>query len=60
MKFCNISLEEAIVCATESPAKEMGIFDICGSIDASKRADMLILGDGDFEIEKVLSFCDFL
>ena len=59
MRFCNISLEDAIICATEAPAKEIGIFDRCGSIDVSKRADILILGDGDFEIERVFSAHDF-
>ncbi len=55
MSFCNISLEDAIICATETPAKEIGIFDRCGSIDISKRADMLILGEGDFEIDRVIT-----
>ena len=59
MRFCNISLEDAIICATEAPAKEIGIFDRCGSIDVSKRADILILGEGDFEIERVFSAHDF-
>ena len=59
MSFCNIPLEDAIVCATEAPAKEIGIFDRCGSIDIAKRADMLVLAEGDFEIERVFSACDF-
>lgn len=54
MRFCNIPLEDAIICATENPAREIGVFDVCGSIDISKRADMLILGEGDFEIEQVV------
>lgn len=54
MRFCNIPLEEAIISATEAPAKEIGIFDGYGSIDLGKRADMLILGEGDFEIERVI------
>ena len=59
MSFCNIPIEDAIICATEAPAKEIGIFDVCGSIDIAKRADMLVLGEGDFEIERVFSACDF-
>lgn len=41
MDFCDIPLTEAILCATEAPARQVGIFDECGSIDAGKRADML-------------------
>lgn len=59
MRFCGISLEEAIICATESPAREVGIFNVCGSIDVGKSADMLILGDGSFEIESVICACNF-
>ena len=59
MSFCNIPIEDAIICATEAPAKEIGIFDRCGSIDIAKRADMLVLAEGDFEIERVFSACDF-
>lgn len=59
MSFCNIPIEDAIICATEAPAKEIGIFDVCGSIDIAKRADMLVLAEGDFEIERVFSACDF-
>ena len=45
MAFCGISLEEAILCATENPAREVGVFDVCGSIDVGKRADLLFLKD---------------
>ncbi len=55
MEFCGISLEQAIPCATENPAKEIGIYDICGSIDVGKRADMLVLDDtSTFEINKIM------
>lgn len=54
-KFCGIPVTEAIICATQSPAKQMGIFDKCGSIDVGKRADMLFLSDVDsFEIRRVM------
>ena len=59
MSFCNISLEDAIICATEAPAKEIGIYGERGSIDISKRADMLILGDGAFDIDRVFLAKDF-
>ena len=56
MRFCDIPLCEAIICATEAPAKEVGIFDTCGSIDAGKRADLLIIDSDteDFKIEKIM------
>jgi N-acetylglucosamine-6-phosphate deacetylase len=43
MHFCDIPLTDAILCATENPAKEVGIFDRVGSIDVGKRADLLVL-----------------
>ena len=43
MEFCGIPLEEAILCATENPAKMIGAFDDCGSIDIGKRADLIVI-----------------
>ena len=43
MRFCDISFEEALICATKTPAEMVGIYDSCGSIEVRKRADMLIL-----------------
>lgn len=43
MRFCDISFEEALICATKTPAEMVGIYDSCGSIEVGKRADMLIL-----------------
>ena len=55
MRFCDIPLEEAILCATENPAKEVGIFDKVGSIDTGKRADLLVLdGTQRLDIKKVM------
>ncbi len=55
MSFCDIPLTEAILCATENPAREVGIFSECGSIDSGKRADLLVLGDTNtFDIKKVM------
>ncbi len=60
MKFTKSSLEEILPCATENPAKQVGIYNICGSLDVGKRADMLILGDGEFEIDEVIIGGKFL
>lgn len=54
MRFCDISLEEAILSATEAPAKEIGIFDDCGSIDEGKRADILFIDGAKFEIKRIM------
>lgn len=53
MQFAGADLEEAVVCATRNPAKAVGIYDVVGSIDIGKRADMLIL-DRDLKIQRVL------
>lgn len=47
MEFCRIPLTEALVSATATPAKQMGVFDTCGSIDVGKRADILFLDNLD-------------
>lgn len=47
MSFCDIPLTEAIITATENPARQIGAFDVCGSIEVGKSADMLFLADGD-------------
>ena len=54
MSFCDISLEEAIISVTEAPAKEVGIFEDCGSIDINKRADILFINGASFEIERIM------
>lgn len=38
-----VSLEEAVISATKTPAKEAGIFDRVGSIETGKDADLLIV-----------------
>lgn len=40
-----ISLEEAIMCATANPAKEINIFDEAGSISIGKKADFVLLNN---------------
>lgn len=54
MTICNIPLEDAIINATEAPAKEVGIFNDCGSIDVGKRADILFIDRNAFEINAIL------
>lgn len=48
----HIPLEAAIACATENPAKELGIFDCCGSITPGKYADLVLL-DETFNLQSV-------
>jgi len=38
-----VPLESALCAATENPAKAVGLFDVLGSIEKGKRADILIL-----------------
>ena len=54
MSFCDISLEEAIISVTEAPAKEVGIFEDCGSIDVNKRADILFVDGSELKIERIM------
>lgn len=54
MSFCNVSLEDAIINATEAPAKEVGIYGTYGSIDVGKQADMLFIDRNAFKIVKVV------
>ena len=60
MSFCNISLEDAIISATEAPAKEIGIFDDCGSLDVGKRADILFIDRDSFKIRSVMQSGEML
>ncbi len=55
MDFCQIPLTEAIVCATENPARQIGAYDKIGSIDIGKRADLLVISNTeDLNIEKIM------
>lgn len=45
MRFCSISLEEALPAATVNPAKMIGADDEFGSIAEGKRADFIIIND---------------
>ena len=53
MRFCDIAFEEALICATKTPAEMTGIYGDCGSIEIGKRADMLVL-DKEKNISSVI------
>lgn len=50
--FANIRFEDALICATKSPAEMVGIYESRGSITVGKRAD-LVLCDQDMNIRDV-------
>ena len=56
MRFCvktvGLSLEDAVMCATENPAREIGIYDQVGSIEPGKKADFVLL-DQDLRLVSV-------
>ena len=56
MSFCQISLCEAIICATEAPARQIGIFEERGSIDVGKSADIIFAAPHEdrFDIRGVM------
>lgn len=47
-----IPLEDAVGCATMNPAKEIGIYDTCGSITPGKNADFVLL-DAELNVKAV-------
>ena len=55
MSFCGIPLTEAIIAATENPARQINAFDRYGSIEAGKSADMLFLSSGEsLDVSRVM------
>lgn len=54
-----IPVEHAFKMASATPAKAAGIFDVCGSISAGKRADLLVL-DKDINLENVIIRGNFI
>ncbi len=61
IQFCNIPLTDAVICATEAPAKEMGVFDRYGSIEEGKYADLLVLRAVDsLDILRVMRHGDWI
>lgn len=56
MKFCSLTLEEALPAATVSPARMIGADDEFGSISAGKRADFIIIENPESPaIDKVIA-----
>lgn len=53
MSFCEITLGEALPCATVNPARVVGLDGEIGSIEVGKRADMLLL-DGEYNLKAVI------
>ncbi len=45
MKFADASLADAVLCATVNPSRMVGIDGEVGSIEAGKRADLLLVDD---------------
>lgn len=45
MKFADASLADAVLCATVNPSRMVGIEGEVGSIEAGKRADLLLVDD---------------
>ena len=61
MSFCNIPLTEALISATETPARQVGIFGECGAIEVGKRADILFLGnDVALDIKRIMVGGEFI
>lgn len=61
ISFCGIPLTEAILCATENPAREIGVFESRGSVDVGKRADLLIInGTERLDIRKIMVNGNFI
>lgn len=55
MDFASLSLKDALPCATENPAREVGIFDAVGSVEQGKIANLLILSrDEDLFIDHIV------
>ena len=54
VKKMDIPLETAIRCASYNPAKAIGVDDVCGSIEAGKLGDSVILSKDDLATQKVI------
>lgn len=52
VKEMGIPFEDAVACATMNPAKEIGIYDTCGSITPGKAADLVLL-DKEMNVKAV-------
>ncbi len=54
VKEMGIPLESAVKCASENPAKAVGIYEETGSITPGKRADLVLLDEKDLSIRTVI------
>lgn len=54
MRFADISLGDAIACATSNPARMVGIADRVGSIEPGKRADLLLVEESTLSLQAVI------
>lgn len=52
VKEMGIPFEDAIASASMNPAKEIGVYDVCGSITPGKAADLVLL-DEDMNVKAV-------
>jgi N-acetylglucosamine-6-phosphate deacetylase len=52
MRFCAISLDEALPTVTLTPAEMMRLDPVCGSLEVGKKADFLILDSDFFSVKK--------
>lgn len=53
MSFAGVSLEDAVACATVNAAKMLGIDALVGSLEAGKRADLLLIDEQTMQITDV-------
>ena len=50
VRFAGATLGQAVACATANPAKMLGIYDTCGSLEVGKYADIVVAREDDKEI----------
>ena len=53
--FTGASLAEAVRCATQNPARMVGIDGFVGSIEAGKRADLILVDEASMNIQTVIA-----
>ena len=53
MKFTGIGFIDAVRCATENPAKNLGMFNEIGSIKEGKKADLVVV-DKDIKVYQTI------
>lgn len=57
MQFCNIPLQEALRCATLTPAEEIECQSIVGSLDVGKHANILLIREKNSKITIEKTIC---